>query len=183
MDRDGDVLVLFTEDENGLPRIQYIPAHRIGQRTNASMIEDGEYAGCEMHHGVITYQDTPIAYQILSHKKDEDLIVSTENAMLLFDSEINGFPRGIPLAAFALDSLEDMMVTKVYEQQALKLASEIGIVETNPEGASNDYEAAIENANWQATWDPTPIPVPNGADSGTIPRSRRKRWQADFIAT
>jgi hypothetical protein len=160
MDRDGDILVIFTEDENGLPQVQYIPAHRVGQRTNDSVLTEGEYKGCEMHHGVITFQDTPVAYQILGHRAEEDMVVSTDEAILVFDPEINGFPRGIPLASFALNSLEDMMVSKTYEQQALMLASHIGLVETNPEGASNNIEGAIQSANWEASWDP--IQTPDG---------------------
>jgi hypothetical protein len=158
MDRDGDILILFTEDEEGLPRIQYVPAHRIGQRSNTLVLENGPYAGCEIHHGVISLYDTPVAYQIIGHTAEEDFIVSTDDAILVFKPEINGFPRGIPLPSFALNALEDMMVMKVYEQQALMLSGQYGLVETNPEGAPEDLEGAIQSANFEASWDPIQTP-------------------------
>jgi hypothetical protein len=152
IDRDGDILLLFTETDEGLPAIQWIPAHRIGQRTNERFIEEGKYKGCEMHHGVITRDEVPVAYQVMGSKAEEDTVFGVEDAMLIFDPEINGFPRGVPVASFALNSLKDMMVSQVYEQQALQLASHIGLLETNPEGGSDDYSAMIEQAERESTW-------------------------------
>jgi Phage portal protein, lambda family len=153
VDKDGDVLLLFTEDDDGMPRIQYIPANRIGQRQTDEHIQEGEYAGCEIHLGVITSDDTPVAYMIAGHTPEEDMIVSVDDAMLIYDAEVNGFPRGIPLPSFALNALEDMLVTQSYEQQALMLAGHLALIETNPEGSSPDFEAMINNANWEATWE------------------------------
>jgi Phage portal protein, lambda family len=152
IDKDGDILCLFTETDEGLPAIQWIPAHRIGQRTNERFIEEGEWAGCEMHHGVITRNQVPVAYQVMGDKAEDDTVFGVEDAMLVFEPEFNGFPRGVPAASFALNALKDMMVSQIYEQQALMLASHIGLLETNPEGGSDDYSAMIEQAERESTW-------------------------------
>ena len=140
LDRDGDLLQVYTKDANGYPLIQYIETHNIGHRTlnNNGVIPDGAYAGHTIVDGVVYDSNSkPIAYYISqgSDEKD-DIIISTQDAALLMDAEFFSNGRGLPILSAALGDALNLQEIRFYLSQVVKQESMIQIVETNVGGGA-----------------------------------------------
>lgn len=159
--RCGDIATLLTEGAGGYPFIQVIPGHRIGSDTNSDKVSGGPYDGLRIIDGVIfddfgrvvayrVWQDYP--YQAMAYGRPgsqfED--ISADSLFLTFDPEWPDQVRGMPALASAANTLQDMAETHNNERIALKAASAIALLETNPEGEADSAKAVIKTA---ATFD------------------------------
>jgi hypothetical protein len=137
IDRDGDVGILLTEtSENHYPKIQRIPAHRIGQRDQCEeKIKEGKYKGYRISHGVIyNRQGGPIAYRFLGDTVAEDEDIPADRLILFFDPEWDDQPRGIPVFSHALNDIRDADQSEDWERLAQLINSSIVLLETNESG-------------------------------------------------
>ncbi len=138
LDRDGDVGILLTEDGEGNPRIQLIPSHLIGSRTNAKpVLEAGPYKGLREIDGVvINDRNQPVAYHILGEPEDgsQDRWISARDFIFIFEPEWIGQLRGFPAFSHAILDLRDLRTVQGYERIASAIASSIGLIEHNETG-------------------------------------------------
>ena len=151
LDEDGDILHVFTKDENGFPRIQLIPSHRVKSIANGEVIKDGPFKGCIINDGVIYQVDgkckgfqvvEPQTINQLSSNNPLTTKLDLRNSRLLFDPKFFDKNRGIPAISSAI--LQALSVQELYSylQEKIKLESCVGLIEKNQAG-----EAPLEYGN------------------------------------
>jgi hypothetical protein len=133
--RDGDQFILLTEDGFGEPKIQVIPAHRIGTRDYSDTIKGGEFAGRRIQDGVI--QDDygrAIGYRVLGDTAEEDRDYSSNDLFPAFDPDYSDQVRGFSALGSSVIDWQDLAETRRFELMAQKLIASIAVVESNEEG-------------------------------------------------
>jgi capsid protein len=144
IDRDGDAFVLLTE-QGGLPAIQLVPAHRVGQRNDSTRVESGGYKGLRIRKGVIFNRaGRPVAYRVLGDTEAEDKDISARDLLHIFDPSFPEASRGLPLFSHAISSFTDMANASEREMAAQLLLSSLAFVETNPYGAPDQFDPTLE---------------------------------------
>ena len=108
IDIKGDILLVLTyaADEE-YPMWQWIPCEQIGNRDGQKTIAKGPFKGYAVEHGVVHNGVRAIGYQILGTSEDEDIVVSEENAFLLFEPRDARQLRGEPSLVAALNTVRD----------------------------------------------------------------------------
>lgn len=137
IDRDGENWELLTEDRTGYPRIQQIPAHRVGcsHATGSGFIKEGPYRNAKIRDGIAYNRlEQPVAVSILSEDGKSEVWVSYRNIIHNFDPSWQEQGRGLPAFTASLNKLRDMLQSHEWEQHALLMASAIGLIEKNETG-------------------------------------------------
>lgn len=145
--RDGDSLMLKTRDESGNPKIQVIPAHRIGSRSiwetdseGYRIVRGGPFSGAKCYLGVIIdNQSRTLGYNILGGQQDgsEDLQAPQSACHLDYDPLYYDQLRGITRLLTGLnDCLDVWDVTHFLKRQA-KQDSQLGIAIENESGTAD----------------------------------------------
>lgn len=151
MDRDGDAFILLTETKSGYPKIQCIPSHQIGQRNDAKKVTEGTYKGLKIRKGIIMAKTgQPVAYRVLGETEAEDLDVSAEDMIHVFDPEYFEQSRGLGLFSHAINQFRDMADSTEKEMMAQLLLASIAFVEHNPFGGPDDTNA-IDSYDYSST--------------------------------
>jgi capsid protein len=142
VDRDGDAFVLLTETDTGYPQIQCIPGHQVGQRTDETRVQSGQYRGLKINKGVIkTKYGRAIAYRVLGETEADDKDISAQNLIHVYDPEYFEQSRGLGLFSHAVNQFRDMADSTEKELLAQLLLSSIAFVEHNPQGGVDDTNA------------------------------------------
>lgn len=137
--RDGDCLCVFTSAADGkYPKLQFIPAHRIGSR-GKGVIESGLFTGYTVAYGLI-YNDSGaiIGFNILGNAADgsQDIQVSSTDAHYCFMPQwIDSGVRGYSALSPALGDLASYGEIKRMETLGLKARANIALVKSLPEGS------------------------------------------------
>ena len=159
LDMDGDVLMLFVRNKQNYPLLQFVGSHRVGTIGNTLTGNDGmsvEFNGKEYKcFDGIVYDDNnkPIAYsikrddaQIATIPQDpklpnQNIIVSAENANLIFNPLVFDKGRGFPslyssvLYGLQIQDLHNFLM------DIAKLEATIAYVVSNDAGqAPQEYE-------------------------------------------
>ena len=144
MDRDGEIFIIFTRDDEGRACIQLIESHRVG---NATANVDGLVDG-------ILYD--PVG-RVISYRVIEDdgsfRDIPAQSCIHVFDPEQISQTRGYPTMQHAINHIYDEMELIAMEKQAIKDQSDITrvFVKANPSEDAGDYpdlgEANYEDAN------------------------------------
>jgi len=134
IDRDGDSFLLLTE-QSGVPAVQLVPAHRVGQRDSKPRVESGGYRGLRIRKGVISNRvGRPVAYRVLGDTPAEDKDVSARDLLHLFEPVYAEACRGLPLFSHAINAFRDMAEANEREMAAMLLISSLGFIEYNEHG-------------------------------------------------
>ena len=147
IDRDGEAFVLLTETQNGYPRYQHIPAHRIATPKD---IEDGPYRGGNLRDGIVYYQSgAPKEYALIDSEGKLVEWLGADSIVHLFDPSFQEQGRGLPAFTHALNDLRDMLQSHVWERQAQLMMSTIGLIEYNDNGGpdTDDPGAILRGDN------------------------------------
>lgn len=133
---DGDILLVFSKDRNGFPKIDFIENYRIATRNGQTEIADGRYAGYAINDGVITNSaGTPIAYQIIGEKPADDYIIATpSNCLLLYSPFSFEKGRGLPALKSALKDGTILRELDDAIQQGLKAIQNVYLINQNETG-------------------------------------------------
>lgn len=133
IDVDGEIFILLTETENGFPRYQGIPSHRIatpqgvseGQRIRGGTIQDG-----------IVYYSTGAPKEYAFVDKDGKLSewILAENMIHLFDPEWQYQGRGLTALTHCINDCRDMIQSTDWERLAMLQMSSISLIEYNENG-------------------------------------------------
>lgn len=137
IDRDGEGWELLTEDKTGYPRVQQIPAHRVGSSYGMSggVIKQGPYRNATVKDGIAYNRlGQPVAASVMSDDMTAETWVSFRNLIHNFDPSWQEQGRGLPAFTASLNSLRDMMQSHEWERHALLMASAIGLIERNETG-------------------------------------------------
>lgn len=136
IDRDGDLLMVLRADRYGFPQIEFIQAHRIGQRFNQAEIQNGRYKGYEVRDGVVYASNgkTPIGYNILGKTEADDTVIATANALLIYNPFCFDKGRGKPLLSAALKDCYNLQDIDDFMSQGIKVIHSVFLIEKNKEG-------------------------------------------------
>ena len=136
MDSSGDVFRLLTRRANGMPAIQLIGAHRIGQREMGNLIDGGPWGGMRIENGVISLPDSGevIAYNVLGDTEEEDRVIPKGPMAHLLDPVFADQVRGLPAAVAGLRALVMSEKTDENEEDFVEMISRLFFVEKNETG-------------------------------------------------
>lgn len=148
IDRDGESWELLTEDKTGYPRIQQIPAHRVGtdHGRGESFVKEGPYRNAAIKDGIAYNRiGQPVAVCVLIGDNAKGQWVSYRDIIHNFDPGWQEQGRGLPAFTTSINSLRDMMQSHEWERHALLMASAIGLIEKNETGGPDmgDPEFAL----------------------------------------
>lgn len=136
--RDGDEATLLTENADGYPLIQTIPAHRIGCREGEHIVVGGQYDGARIIDGVIVDDvGRPIAYRVLGEDQFNTGVytdIPANNIFLTYSPVWRLQKRGFSGLAAAIFPLQDVRESKDFELIAQKACAAHTIIETNELG-------------------------------------------------
>jgi hypothetical protein len=156
IDRDGDSAMLSVS-ENGEPRVQFIPAHRIAFRNSVGqdisgigIVPDGRFKGAKCYNGVIFANNGKvIGYNILGEKKEDDRQFSTAECQLLYEPEWHDMGRGVPAMATSLLTWMDYEDIVHFIKRQVKQDSAQGILHYNEDGSA----PSPSGADWMKSKD------------------------------
>ena len=137
IDRDGENWELLTEDKTGYPRIQQIPAHRVGcsYSSNQGFVQEGPYRNARIRDGIAYNRlGQPVAASVMSEDGKKEQWVSYRDLVHNFDPSWQEQGRGLPAFTASINALRDMMQSHEWERHALMMASAIGLIEKNDTG-------------------------------------------------
>lgn len=168
---DGMIHTILTQDTSGNPRVQLIPAHRIGRRGVSTGIAKVTYSGLTLaidgvlidetlpwtFDGVYEFdalitdgvivdgQNRPIAYRIYGDGWTESYRdLSARSCFPCFFPLVPGQVTGVSLLASSVFDWQDWREWKRFEQLAHKGFATKGIVETNETGEADSAKALVQ---------------------------------------
>lgn len=154
LDRDCDILMVLTEDENKFPKRQFFPAHRVGNgRFGAGGIvksdrpQDKAFNGYRICLGVIYNEFRPVAVNVIGDTPDGDRIIALRDCMLLSNPRFADQGRGLPSLASGLGYWHDIGDIQKFETIAVKNASSETMVEYNDSGSADTGQQWINNGD------------------------------------
>lgn len=170
---DGDSGVIFCDTPSGYPKLQFIPAHRIGSRYEPSgIVVDGKYKGRRIIDGVIAgdYGEA-IAYRVFGENQFSGVYddVPADSMWLNFIPEYGDQARGISQIAGGLFNWQDISEWRKFELQAQKIGSSVALMEFNEDGEPAPGLGNITMPDSTATTAGTPTGlITETYDGGTI---------------
>ncbi len=171
VDRDGEIYIYLTENQDGWPQIQLLPAHLIGNRNQSDgVLSDGPYQGMTMRQGVITNdQGQAVAFKVLGLMENDDEFVSAQNLIQVFDPRWADQIRGFPAFMHALLDLKDLRQIQGYEKIAAELMSSVGLIEWNETGSADLTPEAILKGTTLVGSNPVPqVTIEQIAGGGNV---------------
>lgn len=143
--RDGEFFINFTSNEAGYPLIQFVEAHRIGNRNFPDgPITQGLYTGLQCRNGVAYDRvSRPIAYHYLADNIADDQWVPAGRMYHAYDPQWFSQGRGVsPLIYGMLDWL-DVHGWRDNEKMAQLMFSSVALIESNETGAPNPLDPSM----------------------------------------
>lgn len=137
--RDGDSTNLMVETEEGYPRYQAIPAHRIGSRNfTDNVVVGGPYDGLQMVNGVIL-NDFNRAMALRVFKGDDTVDdyedIPIESAAFYYFPNFIDQARGISGLSGAINTLLDVEEIREFLRLGIKTEAAISLIEENESGS------------------------------------------------
>lgn len=158
-DRDGDDLMLLTEDDNGsgFPKVEIIPAERIGNGglgiAGAGLVKEGTFAGMEIYDGIIfNAAGKPVGVRVLGRFENSNSnrtqifqdysLGFGGNADLAYDPEFSDRSRGIPIVTRVATDWADLQDVDEFLKRGIKRAASVGLISKTGEaeaGVGNEH--------------------------------------------
>jgi hypothetical protein len=198
LDTDGDFLCIYGFSQNGFPKFQIIPSHRVRSLSMDNKIftaDDSPLGDGILCDGVLyNMAGKAIGYNVQSIGNlvtnmpyvTNDQIISAKNATLVYDPVFFDKGRGMPsigpaiLKALSIQELDSYLIEKI------KIESCIGLIEKTPSGEAPMETAQILAAmNTQALEFGSQIPQPDihGVEVVQGPSIRYIRAQGGDLKT
>jgi hypothetical protein len=158
---DGDIGSILTIDSDGLPRTQFVRAHRIGSREDLDkgLRKKSPYKNARECNGIISDdRNRPIAYHILGDNADEDQFIPANSMVLTYRPAEPDQTRGIPELCASIRSFSDIKRLREYEMRAQQLCASIAMLEKNETGTIDEAELALTGSRPESGTDATGTP-------------------------
>ncbi len=163
----GGMGTLLTQNDQGYPMIQVIPAHRIGSNPYMaadSTVQGGPWDGARIIDGVILNdQGRPLAYRVMGENQttNEYRDIPAKDMFLSFMPEAPEQVREISLLGASVFDWKDLKESRSFELLTQKLAASIGMTEHNEAGEADKTKKLInrtsDNYNTPTAGSETPI--------------------------
>ncbi len=135
LDIDGGFFKLLAIDKRRFPVTQILEAHRIGSRSNQTVVTEGRYKGKRIQNGIIYSADgAEIAYQFLGATPKDDRRIPAASLMHCADWTFSSENRPFPSVAYGILDFYDAKETRGFQKIKNKLHSALSILETNDTG-------------------------------------------------
>ncbi len=170
---DGDCGVIFCDTPSGYPKLQFIPAHRIGSRYQPNgVVTEGPYEGRRIIDGVIVGDyGQALAYRVFGENQFSGIWddVPADSMWLNFIPEYGDQVRGISQIAGGLFNWQDISEWRRFELQAQKIGSSVALMEFNEDGEPAPGLGNIQYPDSTATTAGTPTGlITETYDGGTV---------------
>lgn len=136
IDRDGDQYWLKIVGKDGFPRLQAIPAHRVGNGPDYDKVREGKFKDYKISDGIIVMSSgKPVAYRILTGERMEGYEdVDAANIIPMFDPDFVEQNRGISKFTHALQDLSACLASTEDERIRQQFVSRLHLTIFNPSG-------------------------------------------------
>jgi hypothetical protein len=145
-DVSGDAFWLLVVGSDGFPRIQMIPAHRVGSGLDNGKVSVGKYKGFKIYDGVIyTSEQRAVAYRVLTGDEMQTFVdVDAANMIHVFDPSYCDQTRGLPAFTHALEDLKSSLSSTCDERMRQQIVSRLFLTVFNESGGP-DLDDPINN--------------------------------------
>ena len=136
IDRAGDEFWLKIIGKDGFPRIQVIPAHRVGSAGDHEKVSEGKFKGYRISDGIIlNVEGRAVGYRILTgDRMDIPVDVDAANVIHLFDPDFSEQNRGVPKFTHALQDIAACLASTEDERIRQQLISRLHLTIFNETG-------------------------------------------------
>lgn len=151
---DGDFTTVFTKDEDGMPKLQCIRAHRIASMPYGfgygmaalQEVRRGPYNGKKICNGII-HDDygRHVAIYIPGNSEELDQYVNNGSYVMTYDPNYSDQVRGITHFDAVIRTLATRDNLRVAESRAMEIQSRYAITERNEIGREDPREEAMLN--------------------------------------
>lgn len=137
IDRDGDVFLMMVRGQDGFPRIQIIPSHRVYSMPHQTVVDGGPWSGYAIRDGVIYYASgRAAAYRVNFGKngKEDFKDIPASDIIHLFDPTFSEAGRGLPAFTHALEDLKTCLASTEDERIRQMIISRLHLTVFNETG-------------------------------------------------
>jgi hypothetical protein len=136
LDRDGDIFWVKVKSNDGFPKLQIVPAHRVGNCGDYRTVSTGAYKGYKINDGVIQYYNgRPAAYRILTGENMTTFIdIDAANVIHIYDPDFCDQSRGVPAFAHALLDITACLAATEDERIRQQIVSRLHLTVFNDTG-------------------------------------------------
>jgi len=136
IDRAGDEFWLKVIGKDGFPRIQVIPAHRVGSAGDYDKVSEGKFKGYRISDGIIlNTEGRAVGYRILTGDRMESFSdVDAANIIHIFDPDFSEQNRGVPKFTHALQDIAACLASTEDERIRQQLISRLHLTVFNETG-------------------------------------------------
>jgi len=151
LDRDGDIFWVKVKSADGFPKIQIVPAHRVGNCGDYREVSEGRYKGYKINDGVIQfYNGKPAAYRVLTGADMSTYYdVDAANVIHIYDPDFADQSRGVPAFSHALMDISATLASTEDERIRQQIVSRLHLTVFNDTGGPDldDPSVMYGNAN------------------------------------
>jgi capsid protein len=141
MDVDGEYFIHLTRSRLGLPALQLIESHRIGDGTTAHHLT---------HHGItLDAWGAPLSYRVMEDQGTRDL--PAQSVLHIFEPENASAARNAPTIQHSINHILDEMELLALEKHAVKDNCDVTrVLKTEAGDLQDDSDFAISGAGTEA---------------------------------
>ena len=146
IDRDGDVFWLLVKGGDNYPRIQQIPAHRVGNAIDhGGKVTTGKFIGRKIVDGVIqTSEGRALAYRVLTGDDMNTFVdVDARDMIHVIDPTAARQSRGLPAFTHALEDMRAAIAATADERMRQGLVSRLHALIYNDSGGPDTDDPFI----------------------------------------
>jgi len=136
IDRDGDVFWLLIRGTDDYPRIQQIPAHRVGNAGDYGTVREGKWKGRKIVDGIIqTGEGRALAYRMLTGDDMRTSVdIDAQSVIHILDPTAARQSRGLPSFTHALEDLRACVASTADERIRQQIVSRLHLTVFNDSG-------------------------------------------------
>lgn len=164
LDRDGDIFWVKVKSADGFPKLQIVPAHRVGNCGDYKTVSEGKYKGFKINDGVIQfYNGKPAAYRILTGENmDTFYDVDAANVIHIYDPDFCDQSRGVPAFSHALLDITATLASTEDERIRQQIVSRLHLTVFNDTGGPDLDDPSVMYGNQNGAQNG------NGVDGGFV---------------
>lgn len=162
IDRDGESFWYLINGQDGFPRIQQIPSHRVDSCGYMSKVESGEFKGLTIKDGIIYWPGgRPAAYRVITGDDVRTFKDIPANDIIhLFDPTYQEQGRGLPGFTHAIEDMKHCLASTDDERIRQLIISRLHIIEYNDTGGPDIRNPAVALGEETSTIDgETTVPL------------------------
>jgi capsid protein len=145
IDRDGEAFWLLVKGNDGFPRIQQIPSHRVDSGGYGEQAASGRWKGLRIKDGIIYWPGgRPAAYRIITGDTASEFEdVPASDVIHIFDPIYQEQGRGLPSTTHGIEDLKHCLASTDDERIRQMIISRLHLVEYNDKGGPDENDPMV----------------------------------------